>query len=291
MAEKRMFSKKIIDTDWFMDMPASTQNLYFHLSMRADDDGFVASPKRIIKLIGASDDDYKVLIAKKFIIPFDSGICVIKDWRINNYLRNDRYTETIYKQEKSLLKLNENNEYELGIPNGIPQVASINSISNTISSTISNSSNNYSNSNNKEEDDSTLSNKLNKIGIEVKEIYDYWQEKKIKKHQVLSEKIIKQIKQALKTYDIDIIKQAIDRYEMVLHDNDYYFDTVWGLDKFLKQSNALPEFLDDGDKWISYQNKKSKQPKPQVKTGGDAIDELLRQEFEKERSEQGEILI
>lgn len=287
MAEKRMFSKKIIDTDWFMDMPASTQNLYFHLSMRADDDGFVASPKRIIKLIGASEDDYKVLVIKKFVIPFDSGICVIKDWRINNYLRNDRYTETIYKQEKNNLIVNENGEYELGIPNGIPLVASINSISNTISG----SSNNYSNSNNKEEYDSTLNNKLNKIGIEVKTIYDYWQSKKIKKHQVLSEKIINIIKQALKTYDIDAIKQAIDRYEEVLHDNDYYFDTVWGLDKFLKQSNALPEFLDDGDKWISYQNKKSKQPKTTVKTGGDAIDELLRQELEKEMNEQGEIVI
>ena len=116
MAEKRMFSKKIIDTDWFMDMPASSQNLYFHLSMRADDDGFVASPKRIIKLIGATDDDYRILISKKFIIPFESGICVITDWRINNYLRNDRYTETVYKQEKQSLTVDENGKYNLGIP-------------------------------------------------------------------------------------------------------------------------------------------------------------------------------
>lgn len=116
MAEKRMFSKKIIDTDWFMDMPASSQNLYFHLSMRADDDGFVASPKRIIKLIGATEDDYKILISKRFIIPFESGVCVITDWRINNYLRNDRYTETVYKEEKDSLILNENGKYEFGIP-------------------------------------------------------------------------------------------------------------------------------------------------------------------------------
>lgn len=122
MAEKRMFSKKIIDTDWFMDMPATTQNLYFHLSMRADDDGFIASPKRIIKLIGASEDDYKILISKKFIIPFESGVCVITDWRINNYLRNDRYTETIYQEEKQRLVLNENGKYEFGIPNGIPSI-------------------------------------------------------------------------------------------------------------------------------------------------------------------------
>ena len=137
MAEKRMFSKKIIDTDWFMDMPASTQNLYFHLSMRADDDGFVASPKRIVKLIGASDDDYRVLIAKSFVIPFDSGVCVITDWRINNYLRNDRYTETVYKQEKQALKINENGKYELGIPAVYPELSISNSISNSNSESIS----------------------------------------------------------------------------------------------------------------------------------------------------------
>ena len=116
MAEKRMFSKKIIDTDWFMDMPASTQNLYFHLSMRADDDGFVASPKRIIKLVGASDDDYKLLIVKKFIIPFDSGVCVITDWRINNYLRADRHSDTVYTEEKKSLSIDENGRYVAGIP-------------------------------------------------------------------------------------------------------------------------------------------------------------------------------
>ena len=138
MAEKRMFSKKIIDTDWFMDMPATTQNLYFHLSMRADDDGFVASPRRIVKLIGASEDDYKLLIAKKFVITFESGVCVIKDWRINNYLRSDRYTETVYQEEKHLLNVKENGEYEVGIPTGIPEVSTV-SYSN--SNSISNSNN------------------------------------------------------------------------------------------------------------------------------------------------------
>ena len=131
MAEKRMFSKKIIDTDWFMDMPASTQNLYFHLSMRADDDGFVASPKRIIKLIGATEDDYKILIAKKFVIPFESGVCVIRDWRINNYLRNDRYTETIYKEEKDSLVLDEKGKYNVGIPLVDPVLSLSNSNTNT----------------------------------------------------------------------------------------------------------------------------------------------------------------
>ena len=103
MAQRRMFSLKIIDTDLFLDMPASTQLLYFHLSIRADDDGFVASPKRTQRMIGSSDDDLKLLIAKQLIIPFDSGVCVIKHWRVHNYIQKDRYTPTFYNYEKSLL--------------------------------------------------------------------------------------------------------------------------------------------------------------------------------------------
>lgn len=116
MARKRMFDIEVVDTDLFLDMPQSTQNLYFHLGMRADDDGFVSNPKKIIRLVGANDDDLKVLIAKKLIIPFESGVIVIRHWKLNNYLRKDRYIETIYKQEKSLLNEDENGVYELGIP-------------------------------------------------------------------------------------------------------------------------------------------------------------------------------
>lgn len=116
MARKRMFDIEVVDTDLFLDMPQSTQNLYFHLGMRADDDGFVSNPKKIIKLVGANDDDLKVLIAKKLIIPFESGVIVIRHWKLNNYLRKDRYIETIYKQEKNLLNEDENGVYELGIP-------------------------------------------------------------------------------------------------------------------------------------------------------------------------------
>lgn len=118
MARKRMFDMEIVDTDLFLDMPQSSQNLYFHLGMRADDDGFVSNPKKIIKIIGANEDDLKLLIIKKFIIPFDSGLIVIRHWKLNNYLRKDRYTETIYKEEKRLLNEDENGVYELGIPNG-----------------------------------------------------------------------------------------------------------------------------------------------------------------------------
>lgn len=111
MAERRMFAKTIIDSDAFLDMPHSTQLLYFHLSMRADDDGFINNPKNIMRMIGCKDDDLSVLITKKFIIPFESGVVVIKHWKIHNYIAKDRYKETKYKDEKALLQLDENNSY------------------------------------------------------------------------------------------------------------------------------------------------------------------------------------
>lgn len=118
MAERRMFAKTIIDSDAFLDMPLSSQVLYFHLSMRADDDGFINNPKKIQKMVGCADDDLRILIAKNFIIPFESGIVVIKHWKIHNYIRNDRYKETVYQEEKKMLELEDNNGYTLGIPNG-----------------------------------------------------------------------------------------------------------------------------------------------------------------------------
>lgn len=118
MAERRMFAKTIIDSDAFLDMPLSTQVLYFHLSMRADDDGFINNPKKIQRMIGCADDDLRLLLAKNFIIPFDSGVCVIKHWRIHNYIRNDRYKPTVYAEEKASLVCKENGAYTLGIPNG-----------------------------------------------------------------------------------------------------------------------------------------------------------------------------
>lgn len=113
MAERRMFAKTIIDSDAFLDMPLSTQALYFHLSMRADDDGFINNPKKISKMLGSSDDELKVLLAKRFILYFDSGVIVIKHWRIHNYIQKDRYKETVYTEEKALLSHKENNGYTL----------------------------------------------------------------------------------------------------------------------------------------------------------------------------------
>ena len=108
-----MFAKTIIDSDAFLDMPLSTQALYFDLSMRADDEGFINNPKKIQRMIGATEDDLKLLNAKNFVIPFESGVVVIKHWKIHNYIRGDRLVETQYKDEKALLTVKENGAYTI----------------------------------------------------------------------------------------------------------------------------------------------------------------------------------
>ena len=113
MAQKRMFDKLITNDDNFLEMPNSTQALYFHLSMNADDDGFVNNWKSIMKITGTKEDDLKILISKSYLIPFDSGIIVIKHWRINNYLRGDRYRPTQFQKEFNMLENHENKAYQL----------------------------------------------------------------------------------------------------------------------------------------------------------------------------------
>lgn len=98
MARRRMFSLDVVDTDKFMDMPPTTQNLYFHLGMRADDDGFVSSPKKVAMICGSCATDLQLLVSNDFIIPFENGVILITDWKANNYLRKDRYTESRFKE-------------------------------------------------------------------------------------------------------------------------------------------------------------------------------------------------
>ena len=124
MAERRMFAKTIVTSDAFLDMPLSARCLYFTLGMFADDDGFVNNPKSIMRQVGASTDDLNLLLLKRFILAFDSGVIVIKHWRIHNYIRNDRYKETKYLDEKSSLAVDENGAYtECRETLGIPKVS------------------------------------------------------------------------------------------------------------------------------------------------------------------------
>lgn len=126
-----MINKRIIVSDTFLDMPLSAQALYFHLNAIADDDGFIENPNSFKRMIGASNDDLKILIAKQYILPFESGVVVVKHWLIHNYIRRDRYNETMHVEEKKKLQINEDKTYSYyeGIPlvnqpttNGIPMV-------------------------------------------------------------------------------------------------------------------------------------------------------------------------
>lgn len=123
MADKRMFTMKIVDSDAFLDMPLSTQCLYFHLNMRADDDGFVNNPKKVCRYVGAAEDDLKLLIAKRFILTFDNGLIVIKHWKMHNTIRKDRYNKTQYKEEFDSLYIKENGSYTDKVQEGCQVVA------------------------------------------------------------------------------------------------------------------------------------------------------------------------
>lgn len=125
MAERRMFAKALIDSDLFLDLPLSAQALYFHLSLRADDDGFVGNPRKIQRMVGGSDDDMKLLVLKQFVLVFESGVIVIRHWRLHNYIRNDRYKETIYTEEKAQISVGKDNLYTVGIPSDNQMVDSL----------------------------------------------------------------------------------------------------------------------------------------------------------------------
>lgn len=116
MAERRMFAKTIVTSDAFLDMPATTRCLYFTLAMFADDDGFVNSPKSIMRQAGASEDDLKILFTKRYILGFESGVIVIKHWKIHNLIQKDRYKETTYLEEKAQLVLDGKKAYTEAIP-------------------------------------------------------------------------------------------------------------------------------------------------------------------------------
>lgn len=115
MAERRMFTKKITDSDAFLDMPLSSQALYFHINMAADDEGFVNNPKKIQRMIGASDDDLRLLVAKNFLIPFESGVIVVKHWRMHNYIQKDRFHPTVYQDERQALSVKKNGAYTIAV--------------------------------------------------------------------------------------------------------------------------------------------------------------------------------
>lgn len=120
MAQRRMFSPDIVGSDAFMEMPVTAQCLYFHLSMRADDDGFVGNTNIVMRMVGVNVDDLKILIVKRFILQFVNGVVVVKHWRINNFIRKDRYKPTTHFEERNRLRVKENQSYTLDEMQGLP---------------------------------------------------------------------------------------------------------------------------------------------------------------------------
>ena len=223
MANKRMFSLDVVDTDKFLELPASSQSLYFHLGMRADDDGFVSAPKKIANMVNCSIDDLKLLIAKKYLIPFDNGVVVITDWKVNNYIQKDRYHETRYLDEKAMLSIN-NNVYNMDT-NCIQDVSKSDtqvrlgkdSIDNTISKDIVSSTN-------------------------VQRIIEKWNELGLQKVKVIKSGTNRYtlLKARLKEYGEDTILEAIEN----IKDSDFLKGqnkNGWTItfDWFLKPKNFI----------------------------------------------------
>lgn len=245
MAQRRMFSKKITETDLFLDMPMSSQCLYFHLNMSADDDGFIGNAKTIRRMIGASEDDLKLLLAKEFLFPFDSGVVVVKDWKIHNYIRSDRYNETVYQEEKKQLKQLENGRYEVGMPNVIPAVYQMDTQvrlgkdrlgkDNTLSS------------------DSTV--------YPYKEIIEYLNDKSNKQYKHTTKKTQTLIKSRLNEgFNLEDFKSVIDTKSKEWMNTD--------MEKYLR-----PETL-FGTKFESYLNQSFENDQHNKKTGDNVVDYL-----------------
>lgn len=230
MARRRMFNLDIIDTDLFIEMPQSSRLLYYELCMRADDDGFVSSPKKIQRVVGCSDDDFKVLITKKFIIPFETGVVVIRHWKIHNYIQKDRYKETLYSEEKRLLLQEENGAYKLMdtscIQNGNTGKDSIELVKDSI-------------------DNNNIYSPAKAEQIPYKEIIDYLNLKSNSNYKYTSQKTKDLIKARINNgFTIDDFKKVIDKKSQEWLGTDF--------EKFLR-----PETL-FGNKFEGYLNQKIK---------------------------------
>lgn len=251
MAEKRMYSKKIIETDEFLSLPLSTQALYFHLGMNADDDGFVSSPMKVMRMIGANKNELDLLLVKRYLIPFENGVVVIRHWRINNYLRSDRYNPTIYLEQKEQLFQEENGSYELKSNSGIPMVDQVDTQYRIDKSRLD--KNNILCEN---EDDLFLDVEVESGSMITAEsqIFDFWNECNIIKHRDMTDNIKKTITKALKTYTREDICKYIKRYAIVLEDDKYFFNYKWTLIDFLNRKDGISSFSDEGSKWVNFVN-------------------------------------
>lgn len=218
MATKRMFSKEVVLTDWFLDMPMSARCLYFTLSMVADDDGFVDNPRAIMRQCGASLDDMKLLLTKYFLIEFETGVIVITHWRMNNYLRGDRYHPTKHTTEYSMLEVNDNKPYVLKDNSNTPNIyntKSLDLVPDGIPSGIPSGIPKTNQSENTPTNDS--------YSDRIKEILDYLNQKTGKHYTTRSKASVKMIRERLREgYTVDEFKAVIqNKVNAWLHDSEW----------------------------------------------------------------------
>lgn len=246
MAERRMFSKTLIDSDAFLDMPLSAQSLYFHLSMRADDDGFINNAQKIIRMINASKNDFDLLILKKFIIKFDDGICVITHWKLHNYIRSDRYKATIYKENLRKLITLENKAYSLNEEiinkvnnNGIPEVSPLdtqNSIDKDNLDKVRKGKRKNKQTKGKIKKDTKSKSKVNKEIIDS--VIQRWNSLKLTRLISIKNTRLELLNARINEYGIDKVLETIDsisRSKFLQGNNDRNWTIT--IDWFLKPSN------------------------------------------------------
>ena len=230
-----MFSLEVIDTDLFLSMPNSAQSLYFHFGMRADDDGFVSSPKKILKFVEAKEDDLKILIAKQFIIPFESGVVVITHWKLNNQIQKDRYKNTIYREEMALLSQNKNGVYNLDAE-CIQSVSKMETQVRLGKGSLG-----------KERIDNILV-----ASNEANQIIEYFNSLFGTKYRVTPDRS-KKIKLRLKTYSTEEVKSAIDNLsKSKFHNGDN--DRSWkaDIDFLIRNDEQIDKFLNATGNNINY---------------------------------------
>lgn len=211
-----MFAKTIIDSDAFLDMPVTARLLYYDLSMRADDDGFVNSPKKIMRMIGASQDDINILIFRKFIIPFDNGIVVIKHWRIHNYIRKDTYNETPYIEQKAMLELDENKSYRLINQEQFEaRQLSVDGSSTQVRLGKNRLGKNSIDNNKKKDTSSSKEDSVSKENVDYEEVKNLFNSicKSYPKIRSITDKRKKHIKTRLSKYTLDDFKEAFNKME------------------------------------------------------------------------------
>lgn len=244
MAQKRMFDKTITNADDFIEMPDSSQNLYFHLSMNADDDGFINNWKSIIRMTGHKEDDLKVLIMKNYIIPFESGVIVIRHWRINNYLRNDRYIPTKFQKELQDLYIDNNSVYQMDTT-GIPSIDKISIEENSIDKISIEEKRDTCSEIITDRNDQKLKNR--DLEREFEELWKLYPRKVAKKkaleHYKTSRKngtTFEEVESGLYNYLDYIVKEKIDA-NYIKHGSTWFNQECWNDEYLVKRKKSLKD--------------------------------------------------